>query len=170
MGWPGINPGPPIWQEGGYPPVPLSFLALFTRTSFRLKLLFKDTNVRRRQRRENSLISGVVRISERSENFPASLINKWLVHGPIRKDALDSIRGWKLFELVKLQIDGSYPLHYESCMSRTLRTIEKLRLYICYVKFSLIFTRLKFVISVMRTVFWVKIIIPFFSLSLSLFV
>jgi hypothetical protein len=109
MGWPGINPGPPFWQEGDYPPVPLSVRTLFTSTSFKLKLLFKGTNVRWSQRRENSLISGVVRIRERFENFPASLINKWLVHGPIRKDALDSIRGWKLFELVKLQIDGSYP-------------------------------------------------------------
>lgn len=118
MEWPGTNPGPPTWQEGVYPPEPLSYLALFTRMSFRLQLLFKDMTVRRRQRRANSLIAGVVRISERFGNFPASLINKWLVHGPFGKDALDSIRGWKLFELVKLQIDGCYRLHYKSCMSR----------------------------------------------------
>jgi hypothetical protein len=42
---------------------------------------------------------------------------------------------------------------------KTLRNIEKLRLYVFYVTFSLIFTRPKFVISAIRTVFWVKQII-----------
>lgn len=139
MGWPGINPGPPTWQEGNYPPEPLSFLALFTRMSFRLQLLFKDTTVRRRQRRAYSLISGVMRISERFENFPASLINKWLVHGPFGKDALDSIRGWKTLwtrENCKLTVLTLFIMNHVWADIKKHRDIRSLRL-LCNIPFDL---------------------------------
>ena len=142
--WPGINPGPPTWQEDVYPPEPLSVRALFTGMSFRLQLLRKEMTVHRRQKRPNSLIAGVVRISERFGNFPASHINRWLDHGSLEKTHLTTLEGEKKTLWTRKTANwrlllSSLWIMYE----QTLRNIEKLRLGVFYVTFPLIFTRPK---------------------------